>query len=244
MKRVLVRVLLVVVVLVVIGVVGFVIWAETPNPIEAVAVTALAQADRETPWLVYEPETPRSTGIIFYPGGRVDERAYAPLAEDLAQMGYLTVITPMTLNLAVFGVNEADTVIAAYPEMESWVLMGHSLGGAMAAEYVRSHPDQIDGLIFLASYPASSTDLSALPIDVLSIYGSVDRVAPQDAIRDSAALLPQGSLFSEIPGGNHAQFGSYGLQPGDGTALISPAEQRAATVDQVITFLERLESTP
>jgi hypothetical protein len=47
-----------------------------------------------------------------------------------------------------------------------------------------------------------------------------------------------------IEGGNHAQFGDYGPQPGDNQATISRADQQAQTVEAVVKFLEFLESTP
>ena len=41
----------------------------------------------------------------------------------------------------------------------------------------------------------------------------------------------------EIDGGNHAQFGSYGLQRGDPPAEITPQEQQARTVEAISDFL-------
>ena len=42
-----------------------------------------------------------------------------------------------------------------------------------------------------------------------------------------------------IKGGNHSQFGSYGLQEGDGKASISAGEQRAQTVRFVLEDLAK-----
>ena len=41
----------------------------------------------------------------------------------------------------------------------------------------------------------------------------------------------------EIDGGNHAQFGSYGLQRGDPPAEITPQEQQARTVEAISDFI-------
>jgi hypothetical protein len=88
---------------------GFLLWAETPFGPMPEALAAL-QSDSKVQvtsdrWLVFQPNgTQKQVGFIFYPGGRVDERSYAPMARALAEEGYLSIIVPMPLNLAVFGV--------------------------------------------------------------------------------------------------------------------------------------------
>ena len=141
---------------------------------EAAALAQQAQTERG--WYVFEPEGEPSAGFVFYPGGLVDPAAYVPLMQQLSDGGVLAVIVPMPLNLAVFGIARADDVIAAYPDIDTWIIGGHSLGGAMAAEYVKNNPDAVDGMAFLASYPSNSTDLTALPAAVVSIYGTEDGV--------------------------------------------------------------------
>ena len=90
--------------------------------------------------------------MIFYPGGRVDPRSYAPAARAIAAQGYLAVITPMPLNLAVFTPGRAAQVIAAYPEIHTWAIGGHSLGGAMAANF--SHKSRRGaGAVLLGGLP-------------------------------------------------------------------------------------------
>ena len=51
-------------------------------------------------------------------------------------------------------------VIEDHPEITSWTVGGHSLGGSMAAQYIDSHPGAIDGLVLWASY--SAADLGVL----------------------------------------------------------------------------------
>ena len=126
-------------------------------------------------WLIFKPaEQAVETGLIIYPGGRVDPISYTPAAAAIAQQGYLVVITPMPLNLAVFDANRALAVMDAYPEIRSWAIAGHSLGGAMAANFTRQNHTLIDGLILWAAYPAGSDDLSNLVIRVVSIYATLD----------------------------------------------------------------------
>src|SRR5512133_595874 len=89
--------------------------------------------------------SPAKTGFIFYPGGRVDYRSYAPMARMLAEKGWPVAIVPMPLNLAVLGSDRAAWVIADHPEVQHWVVGGHSLGGSMAAKFADENPTQISG---------------------------------------------------------------------------------------------------
>ena len=221
----------------------FVVWGETPAQAMTEAKAALesnAQVKVTTGnWLVFSPANGEvHSGLIFYPGGRVDYRAYAPMAARLAASGFLVVIPRMPLNLAVFGVNAADEVIRSYPQVQSWFIGGHSLGGSMAADYLYKHQNRFAGLILLASYPASSDDLSAYTGRVLSISASNDGLATPVKIKASRALLPTSAVFYEIQGGKHAYFGWYGDQAGDGTASISREDQQAQMLEQILTFLK------
>lgn len=224
---------------------GFVIWGSTPARPMPEAMAALISTDSVSvqtgKWLIFEPiRTPATTGYIVYPGGRVDYRAYAPMASALAQEGYLVVIPRMPLNLAVFGINEAADVIAGHPEINKWVIGGHSLGGSMAASYVYEHPDQIDGLVLLASYPADSNNLSNYTGAALSLSGSLDGLATPDKTGHSMGLLPDSTRWVKIEGGNHAQFGWYGPQKGDNPAIISRNEQQAIVIQSTLELLNRV----
>ncbi|MBN2841258.1 MAG: alpha/beta hydrolase [Coriobacteriia bacterium] len=221
--------------------VGFYAWtrvARYPAFPEAAALAAEARTDHG--WYVFEPAGETTAGFIFYPGGLVDPAAYAPLMRQLSSGGVLAVIIPMPLDLAVFGINRADDVIAAYPDVDTWVIGGHSLGGAMAAEYLKSEPAAIDGIVFLASYPADSTDLSGIPAIALSIYGTEDGVAGE-VFEASLQRLPDGTSLEVLDGGNHAQFGHYGPQEGDGTATLSREEQQRLTTDAILSLVGVLQ---
>jgi pimeloyl-ACP methyl ester carboxylesterase len=147
----------------------------------------------------------------------------------------------MPLSLAVFGVNKADNVIAAYPDIRHWVIGGHSLGGSMAASYAGKSPVNVEGLVFWASYPGSSDDLSSTGLKGLSTYGSNDLVLNRDNFNATVPLLPPGTIVQVIEGGNHAQFGNYGPQPGDGTAAISAADQQRQAADLTVRVLRAVE---
>ncbi len=207
---------------------------------EFVAVTEPAGED----WIVFSPagQNP-TTGFIIYPGGFVDPVAYAPVARDIAAAGYLTVIDPMPLNLAVLGLQGAGDIVDAFPDITSWGIGGHSLGGAMAAEYTYRHPGAVDGLALWAAYPAANSDLSTFDIQAVSIYGDADGVAAPQDVLDGANRLPAGAVFVLIPGGNHTQFGHYGegLQQGDNPATIDRAGQQQIVVDATTDMLATID---
>ena len=227
------------------GIIGFVAWGSTPSgpmPEAMAAMRSDAKVQVGTgPWITFSPVGVQpTTGFIFYPGGHVDARAYAPMLRQIAERGALVVLVPMPLNLAVFGVNRADQVIEAHPEIEHWVIGGHSLGGAMASAYVHGKPDAVDGLALWASYPADNNSLANRDLKTTSIYGSNDGQAAK--IPASKALLPASTTFVPIDGGNHAQFGWYGTQAGDGQAAISREAQQAQIVDATTALLASLDS--
>jgi hypothetical protein len=193
-------------------------------------------ADR---WLAFVPANEQpTTGLILYPGGRIDPRSYAPTARAIAGNGYLVVIVPMPLNLAVFASDAAAGVMAAYPDVSQWAIGGHSLGGAMAARFAYGHPGEVQGLVLWAAYPDGSNDLSDRELNVTSIYASLDGLATLEKIEASRRLLPPTTQWVAIEGGNHAQFGWYGPQPGDNPATISREQQQEQVVDATIQLLE------
>jgi dienelactone hydrolase len=194
------------------------------------------------PWLTFKPaDGAVTTGFIFYPGGKVDPRAYAPPARAIAKGGHQVVIVPMPLNLAVLAPNRANDVIAAYPEVRHWAIGGHSLGGTMAATYAAKHGDAVDALILWASYPTEGGSL-ALETDLAtaSIFGTLDGLISLDEIEQSGNLLPTQTEWTAIEGGNHAQFGWYGPQDGDNPATISREAQQAAAVTASLNLLDSL----
>lgn len=189
-------------------------------------------------WFSFIPRNNnRLKGFIFYPGGKVEPESYAPMAKEIARNGFLVIITPMFLNLAVFEPNKATGVINFYSQITTWTIGGHSLGGSMAAQYAYSNTN-ISKLILLASYPPENVNLSEFKdLEVLSIFGTNDGVLNQKIFNKTQELLPDNTIFLSIVGGNHAQFGYYGDQPGDDLAEISRAEQQDILVNETITFL-------
>lgn len=172
-----------------------------------------------------------TTGIILYQGAKVDYLAYAPLARRLADRGFLCIVIDSPANIALTDVGRAAELIVNYPNIKSWYVGGHSLGGVVAGREIQKNPDVFDGIILLASYV--DVDLSDLDINVISIYGDHDIILALDRYNECLVNLP---CINElvIEGGNHAQFGDYGWQSGDGDATISIDEQQSITADFIM----------
>ena len=199
------------------------------DPADNVSVTC-----DESKQIVFEPETPIA-GLIFYPGGKVEYEAYAPLMEALAEKGVLCVLVEMPANLAVLDMNVADGIQEKFADIEKWYIGGHSLGGSMAASYLGKHAEEYEGLILLASY--STERLQDTGLKVLSIYGSNDQVLNLEKYEENRENLPKDFEEFIIEGGSHAYFGSYGEQKGDGKATITNQEQINTTVEKVMELL-------
>lgn len=199
------------------------------NPADGIVVS-----EEVNNYIVFKPDKP-SVGLIFYPGGKVQYEAYAPLMEELAKADILCVLVHMPANLAVLNMNVADDIQEEFPEITEWYIGGHSLGGSMAASYLEDHAQDYEGLILLASY--STVDLRETDLDVLSIYGENDKVLNAEKYAKNIGNLPPNYTEVIIEGGNHAYFGSYGVQNGDGKPEISNEEQIEITVDEMKEML-------
>lgn len=172
----------------------------------------------------------QTEGIIFYPGGLVDARAYLPQLDAFRQRGYTCVLLTMPFDLAVFDMKAADYI---YPnlqklDVDEWYLCGHSLGGVAAGQTFSGQENPYSGLILLGSYV---TDPEASSQDVLTIYGSRDGVLHKEKVSEKT------SQIEVLSGGNHGQFGDYGHQAGDGKAEISREKQQSETAEAVEDFI-------
>lgn len=179
-------------------------------------------------WLFDGPSD--QDALIFYPGGKVEETAYAPFLHKLAENGMDVFLVRMPFRLAVFGRDKADRVTAQY-DYARWYIGGHSLGGVMAASYAATHGSLLSGVFLLAAYPVKPLDDN---MRAVLIYGSEDGVLDREKLKAAARYLPDGSEIYVIEGGNHAQFGNYGAQNGDGNALISSDEQQRRTTEIIL----------
>ena len=230
MKRILKRCAIALCAVLLIGGVGMGIYVSDYYPAAQEALTVMDGTDtvvvaaREN-LTVLTSMQPSGTGFIFYPGGKVEHRAYLPLLEQLAAEGVTCFLMEMPFRLAVFDSDAADDLFEQFPNINTWYIGGHSLGGAMASGYAADHPEKIEGVVLLGSYlyggwPAEKS---------LTVYGSEDLVLDRSKIDYSENVVV-------LEGGNHAQFGSYGPQAGDGTATISQQEQQSLTAQLILDY--------
>lgn len=214
-----------------------------PKALEALKSDALVNV-RLQPWLTFSPahESP-TTGFIFYPGGRISNQGYSDFMKAIASEGYLVVVPKMPLNIAAFSPNLADEITAAHPEITHWVIGGHSIGGTMAAQYTKTHPDLIAGLIIWASYPADNADLSSSNLPAALIYGSLDPTVNDTSVAERKHLLPANTLYVRIEGGDHHQFGSYVIQPDEHFATIGAESQQTQIIKATLNLLQKISGT-
>ena len=170
--------------------------------------------------------------LIFYPGAKVQETSYAPRLRQIAEGGMDVFLVRMPFRLAFFGTNKADEALQETADYANVYVGGHSLGGAMAANYAAGHAESLDGVILLAAY---STKPLPDSLPVLSVYGTEDGVLNRGNYEKNLANLPNLQEVV-IEGGNHAQFGSYGEQRGDGEASIDPGRQWNETAEAILEF--------
>jgi pimeloyl-ACP methyl ester carboxylesterase len=183
------------------------------------------------------PGTDTSTGLVFIAGARVDPAAYAAKLSGLAEAGVTVAIVRPVLGFAILEWRDIRTFTSLAPGVDTWFVGGHSLGGVRACQYIA---DQVDaaplaGLVLFGSYCAADVSTGSVP--ALSIAGSEDGLSTPDKIADAAALLPTSTDFVEIAGANHASFGDYGVQPGDGTATADDADVTDAITEAVLAFM-------
>ena len=198
-------------------------------------------------YYVFEPnDTNPETGFIFYPGGAVDPRSYAPFARAIAEQGFLTVILKMPEDLAIMAFDRATTVINNYETIKTWAIGGHSLGGVSSCAFVQSNSEKVAGVVMWASYPSDFYRIDDKNLELISIYGTNDGLVTLDEIQESEEHFPPDAQFEPVEGGNHTQFGWYDtspdpLQPGDNPAHITRGEQQDQVVQITSSFLESLD---
>jgi hypothetical protein len=227
---------------------GLFAWWIQPQPLLPEATAALSSTPGATftdadGRLTYTPTAATPTvGLVLYPGAKVPTAAYAPAARAIAEAGYLVVVVSVPLNLAVLDIGAAQPVIDAHPEISIWAVGGHSLGGAMSAQFVGDHPGKVHGLVFWAAY--SAVDLANQGLRVANIYGSLDSGVPSYSSPANLAKVGPDVTTTVIEGGNHEQMGWYTGQPNDPPATVSRADQQARVVAATVALLGALAGEP
>jgi hypothetical protein len=208
--------------------------AEKNKAAPAAAALAAMGSDAEvavtdSDWLVMQPANATPTrGVIIYPGAYCDIHGYAQLMRAIAASGQLVVGIKMPFGLALFGVNKADDVREAYPDINSWTLIGHSLGGAMGANYAFNRPGELAGMIFWDSHPPAANSLAEQNLTTVHIHRATLAGEPPAKFTDMAAFFPANTQWVPVPGGIHMYFGSF-----DGGSYVEEWEPEISNAAQL-----------
>jgi Alpha/beta hydrolase family len=244
MRKILRNVLIALALILVVAVIGIVIYVQPLQAKESAkaalssnaSVTVTDSGDQ----IVFIPAQTPKAGFIFYPGAKVDPVAYSESMRAIAAAGFAVFLEKFPLNFAIISPNRADDVIAKNPSIKTWAIAGHSLGGASACLYAKNS-SKVKTLIFWAAYCDKSFDLSSrTDVQVTSISGSLDGLATPAKLESTKAFAPSSTKYVVINGGNHAQFGNYGVQSGDNPATISLENQQNQIVAATIAALNGL----
>lgn len=179
--------------------------------------------------ITYHVDQP-TKNIIVIPGGLVEPESYLYLASLLALSGYQVTIVKPLFHLAILSPNQASKYLS--DELDN-ILIGHSLGGVVAGMIAHKH-ENISTVILLASYVTHDISMK----DVLVITASEDLVTDQEQFNLNVDYLGETATIIDMTGANHAQFGWYGSQKGDGVATLSTKEQQDLVVSYMINFIE------
>lgn len=225
----------------VLGVAALLVWSQVgvmaaePAPLAQVRANDEITVTDAPEGIVLAPVDGGSEqGLVFIPGAKVDPWAYAAVLQGVAAEGTTVVITRPWLNLAFFDPRGLDAFTSAAPDVSSWAVGGHSLGGVRACQLA----SDADALVLFGSYCA--TDLSATDLPVLSLSGSEDGLSTPQKIADAREQLPADAEMVQIDGAAHASFGDYGPQDGDGTPTLTDAEMHAEVTSLLAPFLASL----
>jgi len=194
-------------------------------------------------WLVMQPANKAPTqGIMFYSGAYCDVRGYSPVLRGMAEAGYLVVGPQMPFYFSIFAPNAADDVRAAYPEIKDWIVMGHSMGGAMAGRYADIHRDDLAGVIFLDGHPPEANDMSDSDLPTLHINRARADGSISQKFEDKKSLYSTDLTWVKVPGGIHMNYGAFGEGPyvEEWEASITPQEQWAITNSALLTHVPEM----
>ena len=227
-----------------VAVLGALVWlrpyAATPAAVASPTGGAGVRVTDTAAHILITPKSGTPTrGLVFQPGARVDPRAYVPMLSQVSKEGVLVIVVKQPFDIGFLALTAPNSLIDAHPEVRSWVVGGHSLGGVTAARFAHDNPGLVKGLVLWASYPdqsiADRTDLA-----VASVSGTRDAFTTPADVAASRALLPHSTAYTAVDGAVHSFFGDYGEQPGDGTPTVGRAEAQRQVVAATVELMSTL----
>lgn len=224
--------------LIILGLSVFINYKTYEPMAEALEAMKLPNVTVEGNAIIFNPPSEVIASLVFYQGGLVKTQAYAVLGQELSERGVRVFMPKMPLNLAILNTGAFEKLYQKYHQgEEKWYIGGHSLGGASASIYVANHPEHVKGIILLGAYPSDKSDLSELAITALSVQATNDWIVNREKYDETKVLLPASTVYYEVEGGNHSNYGYYGLQQGDGSSIITREEQHSRVADQIMRMI-------
>ncbi|MBN2499242.1 MAG: hypothetical protein JXB38_00665 [Anaerolineales bacterium] len=195
----------------------------------------------ENKYLAFLPQgQTATTGLLFFPEGRQDVQTYAVPARAIAEEGYAVIL--MSRRGADIDADEEQrlpTVMADFPEIENWVIGGHTWGGVVGSGYALNHLDQFSGIVLWATR-MDELDLSGLDLPVLYVFGTNDDENVAGELTAGKAHLPPDVVWVPVEGGNRVGFASFGPMAADVGADITEAEQQVQAAQATVEFLQQI----
>lgn len=228
----------------VVGLLLFFLWASIYNKASERAIgfytndTASYIAEDKGSYIAFSSKgNSKDVAFVFYPGKKIEAKAYSPIAGKIAEKGFDVFIAKMPLNIAFFNLNAADKIINN-EKYTSYVIGGHDLGGEIASTYALKNSENIKGLILLASYPNDNTSFKNKDMKVISLYGSEDKIVNIEKVEESKNQFEKNAVLDIIKGGNHSFFGDYGKEKNDGEIETTQDQLEDITVDYITGMLK------
>lgn len=234
------RIFCLILILLVIGFLGWISYSYQSQEIDKSILqsNSIIEVAENNDFYSFTPKNRYDKIVLFFPGALVDPKAYTPLCKRISEKGYKVFLIKMPWRLAIYGYNKPKELCLFADTTKQYILVGHSLGGKMAAQFVYENPGLIDKLILIATIHPKDIDLSKIKIPILKIYGSKDGIQKVDAIVNNKPKLALNTTYILIKGANHAQFGYYGFQLGDYVADITREQQQQITFDAMLSFIK------
>jgi hypothetical protein len=200
-------------------------------------------------------------GVLFYGGALIDPRSYSIMAKELSDVHGLAVAVPIfpsdVAYLGCSGTNRLSLAASAFPDVEKWILVGHSMGGIGAQVDLWNARNETDsdlgGLVLMGSYirqdlGCGAIDFSQTNIPMASVFGELDGLVNRTRFELGQEFLSANdTFFLDVMGGNHGYFGYYDyslrtaiLDQNDGEALIPREIQVDLSIGAIMHVASRM----
>lgn len=215
----------------------FLVWRSMPTvaepgPLNEAQTMLSVQYSADAKGVMLKPVLPVTRGLVMYPESNVNPAAYAYKMGGIAQSGVVVIIAKTPLNMPQLDTRTMADFAKLAPQVTDWYVAGHGEGGKKACEQAQS--TQYKGLILFGSYCTVPINDA---ISALDIQGGNDTVLNKTDVDYNVTNLAYGTTKEVIQGLNHAGFGDYGPQSGDGKLDLPDVDVRTRLTNLVSKFM-------